>query len=172
MHFETMYNINGPERDGHEQREKGKVLQHCLCKVSVKNGIYMGALDLTTCYRLLEGFFEISSQEKTWLKCILEQRNAINKHLIDKTLDHDQFVKMWEQLEMPTLLMAAAIDNIYSDDIYNKVKLLAMTTPSVKKYVKFYELYLEWFSRDDILRQVLIINYVYHYGFSSFLVVD
>lgn len=122
----------------------------------------MGALDLTTCYRLLEGFFEISSQEKKWLKCILEQRNAINKHLIDKTLDHDEFVKMWDQLEMPILLMAAAINNTYSDDIYNKVKILANSTPSVKKYAKFYELYLEWFSRDEILRQVLIVNYLFH----------
>ncbi|VDI81047.1 Hypothetical predicted protein [Mytilus galloprovincialis] len=153
MHLEIMYNINEPEKAGHEKRDKGKVLQHCLCKVSVKSGITMGALDLTTCYSLLRGFFLLTPEQKLNLKYVIEQRNVINKYLNEKTLEGELFSKIWDQLQIPTLIIAAEIDPLFADEIFNKIKILKRTKPSMKHSIQCYETYLEWFSRDDILRQ-------------------
>lgn len=150
-----MYNINEPEKAGHEKRDKGKVLQHCLCKVSVKSGINMGALDLTTCYRLLRCFFILTPEQKLNLKYVIDQRNVINKYLNEKTLESELFSKIWDQLQIPTLIIAAEIDPSFADEIFKRIKLLKRTKPSMKHSIQCYETYLEWFSRDDILRQVI-----------------
>lgn len=112
--FTKLYDIGKNYPKGHYIQDKyNKVIQHCLCCISVNSQCSIEKLDLTILCTLLNNCFNLSPSEKMWLTSIRDIRNNISHAASPTEFDKGQLEKWWAVLEGAVLGLASRVPPVY-----------------------------------------------------------
>ncbi|CAG2219507.1 unnamed protein product [Mytilus edulis] len=119
--FSKLYDENGNVTAGHEQINRSKISQHCICKVSAQKSIKVIDIDLTLLNAIIQHCcnLHVTTKIAQWMKVIKEVRDTIS-HLSEGKLEKIMFEQTWKKLEKATLQCAGDIG-------HTSVKIFQMT---------------------------------------------
>lgn len=122
--FSKLYDENGTVTAGHEQTNRSKISQRCICKVSAQKSIKVIDIDLTLLNAIIQHCCNLHITKKIgqWMKVIKEVRNTVS-HWPAGQLEKNMFDQTWKKLEKATLQCAGDIG-------HTSVKMFQMTIDS------------------------------------------
>lgn len=132
--FIKLYNISKNNTKGHFIIRQSKVVQHCVCHVSVNTQCSLNTLDITMLYTLLTNCANLSSAETMWLTCIKDIRNKIAHAPCTAHYEKARLEKWWTMLEGAVLGLASNVSQeYYEESIKENIDILKNFVPTASQ---------------------------------------
>lgn len=119
--FTKLYDIGTNYPKGHYIQDKyNKVIQHCLCCISVNSQCSLEKLDLTIICTLLTNCSNLCPSENMWLTNIRKIRNKLSHASSPTEFDKGRLDKWWTVLTGAVLGLASKVPPVYYEKSVKK----------------------------------------------------